>query len=503
MFRFFLLTLSLCGLGSARAELQRLSVDFDYVKAQAQARAAKPFAADEPPRLPRKLRDLDYERYREIEFRREAALWSGDDARPFQLEFFHRGHLNEARVRVNEFSPTHVQEIPFRTDFFNYRGLGDVGALRSSTGYAGFRVKHALNRPEAMDELLAFLGSSYFRALAPGQAYGLSARGLAVDAALPDRTEEFPRFIEFWVGKPEPDAKTLQVYALLDSPRVAGAYRFVVEPGRATVMTVEVALWWREAVDEPGWAPLTSMFWYGENTDRPAATMRPEVHDSDGWWVETAEAGRIWRPLQQVDTPLVTEVATQGLRRFGLIQRDRAFAHYQDLEAHYHQRPSVWVEPLTGWGSGRVRLSELPTKDEYADNVVAYWRPDAPIVPGQAVEFSYRLVWTDRVPPKASMPGRVIATRSELTPDGNRRFWIDFNGETMPDWEPDEFGAEVVPGAGVEVRHQALERLPEGGGWRVIAVVNVADTTELASLHCALRRGSETVSETWSLTWRP
>ena len=61
------------------------------------------------------------------------------------------------------------------------------------------------------------------------------ARGLAIDTALPSG-EEFPRFKEFWIERPKPTDKRLTIYALLDSPRATGAYKFVVMPGRDTVV---------------------------------------------------------------------------------------------------------------------------------------------------------------------------------------------------------------------------------------------------------------------------
>ena len=49
---------------------------------------------------------------------------------------------------------------------------------------------------------MSLLGASYFRVVGKGQVYGLSARGPAIDTALPSG-EEFPRFREFWVERPK------------------------------------------------------------------------------------------------------------------------------------------------------------------------------------------------------------------------------------------------------------------------------------------------------------
>lgn len=63
-------------------------------------------------------------------------------------------------------------------------------------------------------------------------------------------------------------------------------------------------------------------------------------------------------------------------RAFRLLQRDRNFENYQDLEASYHTRPSAWVEPVGKWGRGSVRLMEIPTRSEFDDNIGAFWVPD-------------------------------------------------------------------------------------------------------------------------------
>ncbi len=95
------------------------------------------------------------------------------------------------------------------------------------------------------------LGASYFRVIGAGQVYGLSARGLAIDTALPSG-EEFPRFKEFWIERPKPTDKRLTIYALLDSPRATGAYKFVVMPGRDTVVDVQSKIYLREKSRQTG-----------------------------------------------------------------------------------------------------------------------------------------------------------------------------------------------------------------------------------------------------------
>lgn len=67
---------------------------------------------------------------------------------------------------------------------------------------------YPINSKDKNDEIVSMLGASYFRVLGAGQVYGLSARGLAIDTALPSG-EEFPRFREFWIERPKPTDKRL------------------------------------------------------------------------------------------------------------------------------------------------------------------------------------------------------------------------------------------------------------------------------------------------------
>ncbi|MBZ4307301.1 glucan biosynthesis protein, partial [Mycobacterium tuberculosis] len=92
---------------------------------------------------------------------------------------------------------------------------------------------YPINSKDKNDEIVRMLGANYFRVLGQGQVYGLSARGLAIDTALPSG-EEFTRFRDFCIERPKATDKRLTIYALLDSPRATGAYRFVIMPGRDT-----------------------------------------------------------------------------------------------------------------------------------------------------------------------------------------------------------------------------------------------------------------------------
>jgi glucans biosynthesis protein len=492
----------------ASASIERLEVTYEYVSKLAAARAAADFK--EPEReLPKRLAELNYDQNRDIRFKPEQALWRSEGL-PFHLHLFHRTSAAREAITIREFSATHVQTLPFIRDFFDYGKLGNLGSLRSSLGYAGFRLHYPLNRPDVFDELIVFHGASYFRALGAGQTYGLSSRGLAVNSGVPGEPEEFPVFTDFWLGKPRPGATTAKIFALLDSKSVAGAYEFTVAPGRPTMIEVRARLFARENMPLPGLAPLTSMFWFGKNADRPQGDPRPQVHDSDGLLLHTEDGAHYWRPLQNPGVILNTDLPGKKPVRFGLVQRERAISAYEDFEARYHERPSAWIEPTNDWGEGRVRLVELPTRDEYGDNVVAYWVPDRKPEVGQAYDFSYRMVWSLEQPEEEKL-ARVMSTRIGHLPGGGwgQLFWIDFAGAGLAQLNPPELAAQITLAPGAKLRHQTLIRHPGIDGWRVALQVEgvnppvEGERAKPVELKVRLRNGYEPVSETWVYTWQP
>jgi glucans biosynthesis protein len=367
-------------------------------------------------------------------------------------------------------------------------------------GFAGFRVHFPLTG-KYKDEVLSFLGASYFRALGKEQGYGMSARALAIDTGLPSG-EEFPRFVEFWVERPAPTAKELVIYGLMDSRRVAGAYRFTLRPGTETVIDVKARLYFREAVGKLGVAPLTSMFFFGENQKPVTDDYRPEVHDSDGLSLHAANGEWIWRPLANPKRLLVTSFATANPLGFGLMQRDREFEHYEDLQGRYENRPSAWVEPKGSWGPGRVELVQIPSPDESNDNIVAYWVPDTPPQPKQPWDVEYRVLWqkdADTRPPLAWVEQTRRGHGYERTPDNSIGLIVDFEGPLFKKLPADAKLEGIVSGdANVEILRRHTYRNDVTGGWRMVLAVRRIDNGKPAELRAYLRNGNESVSETWS-----
>lgn len=453
---------------------------FALVAERARMLAAKPYVAP-PGKLPPDLAALNYDKHRDIRFRPERALWRAAGL-PFEVQFFHPGWLYADPVRVHEVSSEGTREISVDPRDFDY-GKNTLDPARwPKLGFAGFRVHYPLNSTAYKDELVVFLGASYFRALGQGQRYGLSARALAIDTVprdgKPTNGEEFPRFVEFWLERPAADSRSLTIHALLDSPRAAGAYRFVITPGESTAMQVRSRLYLREgaqSIATLGLAPLTSMYLHGENQpdDRD---FRPEVHDSDGLSVHAGSGEWLWRPLvnpylSQAKGVLTTSFSTTDPRGFGLMQRDRAFMSYEDLEARYELRPSAWIEPIGNWGPGRVELVQLPTDEEIHDNIVAYWKPDQLPRPGVPLDLEYRVLWQmkDERRPGTAWVAQTRRGRSygKLLP-GEHKFVVDFDGPALKALPTDaQVEAVVSTGPDIRIRESVVYRNDVTGGWRL------------------------------------
>jgi glucans biosynthesis protein len=480
---------------SAPAYSQKKGFGYPDVVAKAERLAQKPFV--QPENLPDFLSQLSYNQWRDIRFKPEDALWLKDKL-PFQAEFFFPGWVYNRTVTIDVVQPGEVSPVRYSPDLFNF-GMNKFNekALKD-LGFAGFRLHFPLNTPTYYDEFAAFLGASYFRAVGKDENYGLSARGLAIDTAMP-AGEEFPYFKEFWLVRPQPKAGAMTVYGLLDSPSLTGAYKFGIRPGTATSMGVTATIFLRKKVDKLGIAPLTSMFFYGQNTNiRPADNFRPQVHDSDGLQIASSTGEWIWRPLINPGKLLVTSFQLDNPKGFGLFQRDTDFNNYQDLESNYQNRPCAWVIPGENWGQGRVELVEIPTGSEKNDNIVAYWVPKENFNPGKPISFSYSIRWGS--PQIAEPPlGRVVATRTSAGRQKNSELYVvDFAGGKL-DALPAQTKVEAdISAGGGKVLEQHIERNKYTGGWRLAFPVMRTVTDKPLELRAFLRLKDEVLTETWS-----
>jgi len=480
---------------------------FDYaaLKGQAQALSRKPY---EKPRaaLPEAVEALDWDAYQAIRFRPDHALWR-DDKRRFQAQFFHLGLYFKSPVRLYELADGQAQELAYLPEMFDYGKSGlDHAKLPRDLGFAGFRLNF---HTDLQRDITAFLGASYFRAVGGEWQYGLSARGLAIGTGAPT-PEEFPNFVGFWLERPAAGSNSVTVYALLDSPSVAGAYRFVITPGDTQVMDIDAALYPRTTIDRLGIAPCTSMYQTGENDRRMGYDWRGEIHDSDGLAMWTGNGEWIWRPLSNPRQLAFNAFQDHNPRGFGLLQRDRAFDHYQDDGVFYEKRPCLWVEPKAGWGPGSVQLVEIPTVDETFDNIVAFWNPARKPEAGDELLMGYRLYWGAQAPARPPL-AQCVATRTGLGGVIGKkrtyfswRFAVDFSGGDLA-----LIGANaavkpvITASAGARVEITSARPLHAVQGYRALFDVVPTASTDPIELRLYLSCDGQPLTETWLYHWAP
>ena len=466
---------------------------FDWLKAHAADLARRP--AEGSPAASARANAIDYDAFGAITYRPEATLW-GDLPGDHGVRFFPIGRYAPRPVAMHVAVGGQAREVIYSPKLFEAPAGSPFEALGAQGGFAGFRVMNADHRTD----WIAYMGASYFRSSDPFNQYGLSARGLAIDTAAAE-PEEFPLFTAFWL---ETAPEGLVVHALLEGPSVTGAFRIAHSRSPAGLrQDISAALFFRRAVMRLGVAPLTSMYWYGRS-DRPAnADWRPQIHDSDGLELWTGTGERIWRPLANPPRVITNLFQDRHPRGFGLMQRDRDFADYQDDGVFYDRRPSAWVEPAGDWGSGSVQLVEIPTTGEADDNIVAFWTPATPVAAGQALALDYRLYWSDEEPQPVQV-AKVIATRSgrggrpgQALESGVRKFVVDFSGPTLEGLTRDSGVEPVVSlSRGAAIDAAAYPVVGQRGIWRLMFDVDAAPG-EVVDMRAYLKRGAAALTETW------
>jgi len=493
-------------LASMAASTAHSDESFGYkeVVEEAGLLAQEPF--QEPEKLPDFLPEINYDQWRSIRFKPEEALWR-EDKLPFEVQFFHPGSIYNRTVSINVIESGEVKAVSFSPDLFHY-GMNEFkDKVKEDLGFAGFRLHYPIDTNKYYSEVAVFLGASYFRSLGAKQQVGLSARGLAIDTAM-ESGEEFPYFRKYWLARPQQNAETITVFALLDSPSLTGAYQFDIHPAKATLIDVTITLFLRKEVKKLGIAPLTSMFFYGENLNiRPVDDFRPEIHDSDGLQIATDTGEWIWRPLINPKRLLVTSFLLNNPEGFGLFQRDHDFDHYQDMEAHYQMRPCAWIIPKSDWGEGRIELVQIPTDSEMNDNIVSYWVPASPPQVGDPLTFSYQMKWGS--PEIAGPPlAHVAATRTATSKEKEgKTFLIDFKGEKLSSLSDDaKLEADIAVGGG-DVIEKRIEKNSVSNGRRVVFQVKKKEGPlggvtlgdgEPLEIRTFLRQGDQVLTETWS-----
>jgi glucans biosynthesis protein len=482
---------------------------FDSLRLIAAEMASKPYQSREQP-MPPSAAGLSYDDFRRLNFREDHTLWR-DKGLPFGLQMFGRGWLFKVPVEINLIqSDGSVAPLTYDPAQFKFDPHGTERPAPADLGYAGFKILHPLNFPDKWDELAAFLGASYFRVLSQGQVYGASARTLAIDTALPT-PEEFPVLTRFWIRNPQPDDKAVEVLAILDSPSVAGACRYLITPGPTSTVDVTLDLHARTDIAKLALAPITSMFLFGERSDKTFDDFRPEVHDSDGLLVHDPASDNPWtfHPLNNPRAHRTLNFPVKQLGGFGLIQRDRNPDHYLDLEAHYHRRPGVWVEPTGNWPAGHVELFELPSELEYHDNANAYFVVKEPLKAGARMSLTYRLHWISGDPSTHEVAKAVSTRRQSLRQSkdgregeatGHVRYLIDFAGPSLSAIRLDQVPQLWVDVDAGRVIGARAEPNPYIKGWRLVFELDPQDAATV-NIRAGFAVDDKPLTETWSERW--
>lgn len=446
------------------------------------------------------LAKLNYDQYRNISFRHDKAIWKGEPF-PFEIEPFHAGYLYKWPVRIHLVENGQAKLLGYDRSLFDFGPAEKRVEIPDHAGYSGLRLLGPDDHPDKYQEFVVFQGASYFRSRAMGQTYGLSARGLAIDTAQP-AGEEFPAFESFWLEKPAPHSQHIVLYALLDSKSVSGAYRFTIRFPDKTVMDIDCELYPRRALTHAGIAPFSSMYFHSPADHTRWDDFRSRVHDSDGLLMQTGTGDWIWRPIVTAPHILYSAFSDNNPRGFGLIQREQAFKAYQDLNASYEKRPSTWVEPLSDWGEGSVDLIELPTDNEYTDNIVAFWRPAEPMQPGRTYRYSYRLNWVSQVPVERHI-GRIVSTLAgKGQKPGSRYYVLDIVGGDIYPEANDEFWDYEVTASTGQIWAYTVAPNPFTGGKR-IAIEYIPEGDQDADLTFQISQFGKALTERWVYRWAP
>src|SRR5215472_862370 len=472
---------------------------FESLSARAKNFAAGTYQPVEPP-AKAIIQSVDFDKAQKIRFRPEDALWRGV-AGADPIAFFHLNKYSgepvdifalQGRARGKQMA----RQIIYSSDYFDYGNSGLDPKSLAKLGFAGFRVMES--QASGVD-WLAFQGASYFRSAGQDGQYGASARGIAINTAL-QTAEEFPRFSQFWLQHNGP---VVTVYALLEGPSITGAYKFDctknTEQGGAVVMDVHCDLFFRADITRLGVAPLTSMYWYGENERPKAADWRPEIHDSDGLALWNGKGERIWRPLIDPPSLQTNSFVDNNPKGFGLMQRDRSFDDYQDDGAFYNKRPGIWVEPKGNWGVGAVQLVEIPTDDETHDNIVVYWRPEKEVKSGDTLSFDYRLYWQDVEPNYPKTLARAVATRigrggipGQPPPPNKRKFAIDWQGGPLDQMQQRYDVTPVISVSNGRAEGAYVIRVVGTNRWRCLFDITLEGKSPI-DLRCFLKLGDKTL----------
>jgi glucans biosynthesis protein len=471
---------------------------FDHAKVVeiARALARRPFA---PPAidLPEAFANLNYEQYVGIRALPQAVVWGGE-GRGFVAEPLHRGFVFTTPVLLFSVEDGLMRRVVYDRSKFEFGRL-NVPPTIGDIGFSGIRL-HVAGPNGGFTEVALLQGATFFRAMGRGQNYGAVARALTLRPA-EARGEEFPAFRAFWLERPLPGVNALVVHGLIDSESVAGAVRMTLRPGDATIVDVETTLFPRVNLEHVGLGGMNATYLHGGMRRRAIDDVRQAVHDVSGLQMLTGAGEHLWRPVQNPETLQISAFLDRNPQGFGLIQRDRDYAAFQDDDQRWERRASLWIEPVGEWGQGQVQLIEIPTDSEVNDNILAYWRPRAPMQAGSEVTIAYRQFWGLTSPVR---PPVALATNSRVGRGGGgrrRRFVVDFTGDTVVSVPLQEIRTVLTAGPGT-IPSSRLWLYPDRKTVRVSFELDPGPENA-SEIRLVLEAAGKPLTETWLYRWTP
>ncbi|MBB2964450.1 glucan biosynthesis protein D [Methylobacterium sp. R2-1] len=472
----------------------------------ARALGNRPFAGQPTNDVPDALKNLPREAYEAIRIRPEALIWGGEP-HGFAVEPLVRGFYYTDRVALFLVEDGVVRPILY--DRGRYVAGSEAGAAalpETEPGFSGLRIRARFG--EQNQDFAVFQGACFYRLVGQGQEFGINGRALMLRPADP-RGEEFPRWRALFVERPKTPDGPLVIHALIDSDSLAAALRLELRPGGPSTAAITATLVTRKAIDHLGLSGMQAPFLFGPHDRRGADDARAAVYAAGGLQIRNGGGEAIWRPVRNPETLQISGFLDNGPKGFGLTQRDRSPATFEDDVHHWERCPSLWVEPGEPageglWGEGAVTLLEIPSDSEVNENVIAYWRPKANLPAGQEVRLTYRQNWGGE-PPVGPL-ARVTSTRSGRgTANPRRLFLVDFTGDLLFTAAGTMVPLDTVlmagPGRIVEGSTRRIAH-PETRTVRVAFELDPG-SERAVELRLALKTEGRQVTETWLYRWTP
>lgn len=452
--------------------------------------------APNPTDLPEGLGQIGVEAATNIRMRPEHHLWTGEQ-RGFTLEPLHRGSIFANNVALFVVEDGAIRRLGFDKSRFDY-GRVPVPASTADLGFSGFRLFHGMERPI---DLAVFQGATFFRSLARGQNYGVVGRTLVLRPG-EQRGEEIPYFRAFWIERPGPAAAAITIHALIDSESATAAVRMTLRPGDITINDVEMVLFARVELQNVGFGGMMANFLFGPQRRRIFDEVRPAVFEVSGLQMRTGADEWVYRPVNNPEALQVSSFVDSNPKGFGLVQRERDYASFQDDDQRFELRPSLWVEPLGDWGQGVVQLLEVPTDSEVNDNIICHWRPRQPLPAGSETVVNYRQNWCWQ-PPESPPVALARATRQGRGSQGRRRrFFVDFNGDALADPALGQIARLALSATPGVVHGARIVHYPERRTMRAIFEIDPGGEN-VSELRLRIEANGRPITETWLNRWTP